>query len=41
MQVIKKIQKIVGKLLYYAGAVDPIMLILLNSLAVVKTKPII
>ena len=37
----KRLQKIVGKFLYYAKAVDPTMLMELISLAVVHTKPII
>ena len=41
MIIIKKLQKIVGKFLYYAREIDPIMLIALNSLAVVNTKPTI
>ena len=34
----KRIQKIVGKLLYYARAIDPTMLIELNSLEAVQTN---
>ena len=33
------IQKIVGKFLYYARAIDPTMLMALNSLAAVQTNP--
>ena len=32
----KRPQKIVGKLLYYSGFIDPIMLMALNSLTVVQ-----
>ena len=35
----KRLQKIVGKLLYYARSIDPTMLMSLNSLAAVQTKP--
>ena len=35
----KRLKKIVGKLLYYARSIDPIMLMALNSLAAVQTKP--
>ena len=35
----KRLQKIVGKFLYYARAIDPTMLMALNSLAAVQTKP--
>ena len=31
-------QKIVGKFLYYARAIDPTMLMVINSLAAVQTK---
>ena len=34
----KILQKIVGKLIYYARAIDPKMLMALNSLAAVQTK---
>ena len=37
----KMIQKIVGKFLYYARAIDPTMLMDLNSLAAVQTNPTI
>ena len=37
----KILQKIVGKFVYYARSIDPIMLVALNSLAVVQTKPTI
>ena len=37
----KRLQKIVGNFLYYDRAVDPTMLMTLNSLAVVQTKPTI
>ena len=37
----KILQKIVEKILYYARAIDPTILMALNSLAVVQTKPII
>ena len=33
------LQKIVGKFLYYAGAIDPTMLLAINSLAEVHIKP--
>ena len=35
----KRLQKIVGKFLYYARSIDPTMLVALNSLTAVKTKP--
>ena len=35
----KKLQKNVGKFLYYARAIDPTMLMALNSLAEVQNKP--
>ena len=35
----KSLQKIVGKFLYYAKSIDPTMLVSLNSLAAVQTKP--
>ena len=35
----KILQKIVGKFLYYARAIDLTVLMALNSLAVVQTKP--
>ena len=35
----KRIQKIVGKFLYYARAIDPTMLVALNSLESVQTNP--
>ena len=38
-KVIKKLQNIVGKSLYDARAIDPTMLMALNSLVVVQTKP--
>ena len=34
----KRLHKIVGKFLYYAGAIDPTMLIKLNPLAAVQKK---
>ena len=37
----KGLQNIVGEFLYYDGAIDPTMSILLNSLIVEQTKPII
>ena len=37
----KRLQKIVGKFLYYARAIDPTMLMALKSLAAVQTKPTI
>ena len=37
----KILQKIVGKLLYYARGIDPTMLMALISLAEVQTKPTI
>ena len=37
----KRLQKIVGKLLYYARAIYPTMLIALNSLEAVHTNPTI
>ena len=37
--IIKRLQKTIGKLLYYARAIDPTMLMTLNSLAVVQTNP--
>ena len=37
----KKLQKIVGKFLYYAGAIEPKMLMALNFLEMVQTKPTI
>ena len=37
----KRLNKIVGKLLYHARSVDPTMLISLRSLAAVQTKPTI
>ena len=37
----KRLHKIVGKLLYYARAIDPTMLMALNSLTKVQTKPTI
>ena len=37
----KIVQKIVGKLLYYARAIYPILLTALNSLAAVQRKPTI
>ena len=37
----KRLQKIVGKLLYCARAIDPTLLMALNSLAEVQTKPTI
>ena len=38
---LKRLQKIVGKLLYYARSIDPTMFMALNSLAAVKKKPTI
>ena len=35
----KRLQKTVGKFLYYARVMDPTMLMALNSLAVVQTLP--
>ena len=35
----KRLQKFVGDFLYYARAIDPTMLMSLNSLAEVHTKP--
>ena len=35
----KRLQKIVGKFLYYSRAIDPTMLRALNSLAAVQTNP--
>ena len=35
----KRLQKIVGKFLYYAIAIDPTMLVALNTLTAVQTKP--
>ena len=35
----KILQKLVGKLLYYSRATDPTMLMALNSLVAVQTKP--
>ena len=35
----KILQNILGKFLYYAWAIDPTMLITLNSLVAVQTKP--
>ena len=35
----KRLQKIVGKFLYYARAIDPTILMALNSLSAVQTKP--
>ena len=35
----KQLQKIVGKFLYYARAIDPTMLMTLNYLAKIETKP--
>ena len=37
----KILQKTVEKFLYYAGAIDPTMLMVLKSLAVVQTNPTI
>ena len=37
----KRLQNIVGKFLYYDRAIDPKMLIVLNSLAAVQKKPTI
>ena len=37
----KGIQKIVGKFLYYARSIDPKIIMALNSLAAVQTKPTI
>ena len=37
----RRLQKIVGKFLYYARAIEPTMLMALNSLAAVQTKPTI
>ena len=37
----KILQKIVGKLLYYARDIDPTILMVLNSLAAVQTNPTI
>ena len=37
----KQLQKIVGKFLYYAGAIDPQISMALNSLMAVYTKPTI
>ena len=37
----KRLQKIVGKFLYYARSIDPTMLMSLNSLTKVQTKPTI
>ena len=37
----KRLQKIAGKFLYYARAIDPKMLMSLNSLAVVQKNPTI
>ena len=37
----KRLQKIVGEYLYYARAVDPTMMMVLNSLTAVHTKPTI
>ena len=34
-------QKFVGKFLYYAGAIDPTMLMAINSLMAIQKKPII
>ena len=37
----KIIYEIVGKILYYARAIDPTMVMALNSLVAVQTKPTI
>ena len=37
----KRLQKIVGKLLYYARSIDPTMLMALNSLAAAQKRPTI
>ena len=37
----RRYQKIVGKILYYAISIKPTMLMALNSLAAVQTKPTI
>ena len=37
----RRSQKIVGKILYYAISIKPTMLMALNSLAAVQTKPTI
>ena len=37
----KRFQKIVGKFLFYARAIDPTMLMTIRSLVTVKTKPTI
>ena len=37
----KRLQKIVGKLLYYTIAIDPPMLMAINSLAALQKKPTI
>ena len=41
MTIIKRLQKVFGKFLYFAGSVDPTMMIALKSLAVVQTNPTI
>ena len=35
----KRLQKIVGKFLYYARAIDPTMFVALNSLTELQSKP--
>ena len=35
----KRLSNILGKFLYYARSIDPTMLMALNSLAEVQTKP--
>ena len=37
----KRLQKFLGKLLYFPRAIDPTILMALNSLAAVQTKPTI
>ena len=39
MKIIKILQKIVGKFLYYYGYIYPTVFVELNSLAKVQTKP--
>ena len=35
----KRLQKIIGKFLYYDRSIDPTMLVALNSLAALQTNP--
>ena len=39
MKIIKRLQKIVGKILSFYGSIDPTMIMALNSSVEVHTKP--